>query len=73
MVCTRTTVEANIVRPQRDQSLRKKRPRTHLTAVWEHTVLPYGIAIENEFTNSTLRHYVNPIYEKGRALMRFSA
>ena len=27
MVCTRTTVGANIVRPQRDRSLRKERPQ----------------------------------------------
>ena len=52
---TRTTVGANIVRPQRDQSLRKKRPHTRLTITREHTVLPYGITSTDEFTFGGVR------------------
>ena len=44
-------------RPQRDRSLRKERPHTHLTTTREHTVLPYGINVADEFTNGAPRSY----------------
>ena len=56
-VCTRYPVGANIVRPQRDRSLRKERPRIRLTMTWEHTVLPYGYAFADEFTFGAPRSY----------------
>ena len=54
---TSVTVGANIVRPQRDRSLRKERPHTRLTTTREHTVLPYEINVADEFTNGAPRSY----------------
>ena len=48
---------ANIVRPQHDRSLCRERPRTRLTITREHTVLPYGYAFADEFTNGAPRSY----------------
>ena len=50
-------VGANIVRPQHDRSLCRERPRTRLTITREHTVLPYGYAFADEFTNGAPRSY----------------
>ena len=38
IICTRVTVGANIVRPQ----------TVRFYAIWEHTVLPYGIIVADE-------------------------
>ena len=56
-IVTCVTVGATSVRPQRDRSLRKERPHTHLTTTREHTVLPYGIHVADEFTNGAPRSY----------------
>lgn len=57
LVCTCYPVGANIVRPQHDRSLCRERPRTRLTITREHTVLPYGHAFADEFTNGAPRSY----------------
>ena len=56
-IVTCVTVGANIVRPQHDRSLCRERPRTRLTITREHTVLPYGYAFADEFTNGAPRSY----------------
>ena len=56
-IVTCVTVWANIVRPQHDRSLCRERPRTRLTITREHTVLPYGYAFADEFTNGAPRSY----------------
>ena len=65
-IVTCVIVGANIVRPQRDRSLRKERPqrdrslrkeqpRIRVTITWEHTVLPYRINVADEFTDGGVR------------------
>ena len=54
-IVTCVTVGANIVRPQHDRSLCRERPRTRLTIMREHTVLPYGIDVADEFTDGGVR------------------
>ncbi len=49
-IVTCVTVGATSVRPQRDRSLRKERPRIRLTIAWEANGLPYGIDVAYEFT-----------------------
>ena len=54
-IVTCVTVGANIVRPQHDRSLCRERPRPRLTITREHTVLPYGIDVADEFTDGGVR------------------
>ena len=50
-IVTCVTVGATSVRPQRDRSLRKERPRIRLTIAWEANGLPYGVTLCKRFTN----------------------
>ena len=56
-IVTCVTVGATSVRPQRDRSLRKERPRIRLTIAWEANGLPYGIDVAYEFTYGAPRSY----------------
>ena len=56
-IVTCVTVGATGVRPQRDRSLRKERPRIRLTIAWEANGLPYGIDVAYEFTYGAPRSY----------------
>ena len=54
-IVTCVIVGATIGRPQSDRSLCRERPRIRLTIAWEHTVLPYGINVADEFTDGGVR------------------
>ena len=54
-IVTCVTVGATSVRPQRDRSLRKERPRIRLTIAWEANGLPYGINAADESTFGGVR------------------